>query len=318
MLENTIDKKFPQQEIPLRPGLLLGTAELTAGEGLSVRHECTIPRIDFGFVLCGKFTSRFDGLRSGCLKLKSCAGMGGIKYSESCRATITVPANTHVRILHVHITPNLFRTLLQNELEILPKELLSALEGKTAKPFLQRGAFHFGIQECVHHALHGACRGMPRRVFLEGKALELIALQLSWLNARKGGSGRPASLNTRERNAVQAARELLVADIASQPGLVELSRRVGLNLQKLQSGFQQQFGSTIYGFLKEYRLQQARQLFDQGDMNVSEVAWHIGYTNISHFSAAYKRRFGILPKQYLKSMHRNNSPSPLMHADCPC
>ena len=36
------------------------------------------------------------------------------------------------------------------------------------------------------------------------------------------------------------------------------------------------------------------------DSNVSETAWAVGYVNVSHFGAAFKKRFGILLKQYLK------------------
>lgn len=318
MPEEQHEKKFSRQETALRPGLWFSTTELALGGDLSVRHECGAPRIDFGFVLSGEFTARFDGLGCGRVEMKHRSGMGGIKFFGGCRTTVSIPADTQALVLHVYITPPLFRSLLQNELEIVPKGFLAALEGKTSEPFMRHGAVHLGVRECVHQALHGASRGMPHNIFLEGKALELIALQLSWLNARERGPGRTTHLSPRERKAIEAARDMLVADIASPPGLVELSRHVGLNLQKLQHGFQQQFGSTIYGLLKEYRLQRARQLFDQGDMNVSEVAWHIGYTNISHFSAAYKRRFGILPKQYLKSMHSGRPSSPPMRAACPC
>jgi AraC family transcriptional activator of pyochelin receptor len=48
-------------------------------------------------------------------------------------------------------------------------------------------------------------------------------------------------------------------------------------------------------------MQKARQLFDRAEMNVSQVAWTIGYTNVSQFTKAYKKRFGVLPKHYLKS-----------------
>jgi AraC-like DNA-binding protein len=47
-------------------------------------------------------------------------------------------------------------------------------------------------------------------------------------------------------------------------------------------------------------MQEARILLEKTETNVSETAWQVGYVNVSHFSAAFKKRFGILPKHYLK------------------
>lgn len=44
---------------------------------------------------------------------------------------------------------------------------------------------------------------------------------------------------------------------------------------------------------------EANRLFRETDMNVSEAAVAVGYSNISHFSNAYKKHFGILPKKHL-------------------
>ena len=58
----------------------------------------------------------------------------------------------------------------------------------------------------------------------------------------------------------------------------------------------------MFAYLREYKMQRARQLFDQTEMNVSQVAWEVGYTNVSQFTKAYKKRFGVLPKHYRKSV----------------
>lgn len=44
---------------------------------------------------------------------------------------------------------------------------------------------------------------------------------------------------------------------------------------------------------------EANRLFRETDMNVSEAAVAVDYSNISHFSNAYKKHFGILPKKHL-------------------
>jgi AraC-like DNA-binding protein len=147
---------------------------------------------------------------------------------------------------------------------------------------------------------------LPGRLFLEGKALELLALQMGWMAEGGKPSGRRTLLSPDQRERIHAAREILLRDPASPPTLPQLARRVGLGVNKLVGGFRELFGTTVYGQLQEHRMQQARLLFEQGELNVSQVAWSVGYTNISHFSAAYKKRFGVLPKTFLQSARRRN------------
>ncbi|WDP86723.1 MAG: helix-turn-helix transcriptional regulator [Desulfobacter sp.] len=84
---------------------------------------------------------------------------------------------------------------------------------------------------------------------------------------------------------------------------LHLAAMTGLTVAKLQAGFTQEYGMSVFDYFREYRMEKARQLLSQPLTNVSETAWQVGYVNVSHFSAAFKKRFGILPKHYLK-MHR--------------
>lgn len=69
----------------------------------------------------------------------------------------------------------------------------------------------------------------------------------------------------------------------------------------IQTGFRQAYGKSVFDYFREYRMQRAMQLLDEIRTNVSQTAWPVGYTNVSHFSEAFGKRFGILPKQYLKN-----------------
>ena len=64
-------------------------------------------------------------------------------------------------------------------------------------------------------------------------------------------------------------------------------------------GFKEIYGDTVFGFLLSHRLDHARVLLDAAKLQVNEVAYQIGYSNPSHFIAAFKKKFGITPKKYL-------------------
>ncbi len=72
-------------------------------------------------------------------------------------------------------------------------------------------------------------------------------------------------------------------------------------LSTLKRGFRQVFGTTVFGYLHHYRLEQARQLLEAGDMNITETAHAIGFADRSYFAAAFRKKFGLNPSRYLKA-----------------
>jgi AraC-like DNA-binding protein len=85
------------------------------------------------------------------------------------------------------------------------------------------------------------------------------------------------------------------------PHLVELARRVGLSGNRLSQGFQEIYGHTPFAYLREMRLNRARRLFLETGMNVTEVAFSVGYNSLSHFSKSFSRQFGIHPCLFRKN-----------------
>ena len=86
--------------------------------------------------------------------------------------------------------------------------------------------------------------------------------------------------------------------MANPPQLKELAREVGLNEYQLKAGFKNIYGSPVFQFLTDYKMEHARKLLDSGTYKVNEVGFMVGYSNSSHFIAAFKRKFGITPKKY--------------------
>ncbi len=52
----------------------------------------------------------------------------------------------------------------------------------------------------------------------------------------------------------------MLRNISNPPSLIELARQVGINECTLKRGFRQIFGNTMFGYLHDYRMEQARQL----------------------------------------------------------
>jgi AraC-like DNA-binding protein len=135
------------------------------------------------------------------------------------------------------------------------------------------------------------------RLYYQGKVLELLALYFS---ERKPDTENCPFLNNEDLvRKIKHAKEYLLAHEDRPPTIKELAKLAGLNEYQLKAGFKEIYGNTVYGYLLEHKLDHARMLLDSRKFQVAQVAYQVGYTNPSHFIAAFKKKFGVTPKKYL-------------------
>lgn len=98
------------------------------------------------------------------------------------------------------------------------------------------------------------------------------------------------------------AKNLLESELQNPPSIAELAHLIGLNETYLKIHFKAAFDSTIYGFVKKQRIQKAKELLIEKEMNVSEIAREVGYKHPTHFTAAFKKVIGISPKEFVRDV----------------
>ncbi|BAU65707.1 regulatory protein [Stanieria sp. NIES-3757] len=149
------------------------------------------------------------------------------------------------------------------------------------------------IQQMWHHPYQGAIA----RMYLEGKVLELLALQFDQLLKTEQIQPLPQKLRSRDIECLYQAQTILKQQYLNPPSVITLAQQVGLDRIKLQQGFRQVFQTTPFGYLQNYRLDLARILLENEELTVTTVANRVGYSNVSYFSRTFKRRFGVTPGQ---------------------
>jgi YesN/AraC family two-component response regulator len=87
----------------------------------------------------------------------------------------------------------------------------------------------------------------------------------------------------------------------------ELAARVGISERHLTHCFRQETGLTPITYLNRYRIRQARTLLEQGDMNVTEVALAVGFSDSSYFARVFRDEVGVSPHAYQRG-ERPRSP----------
>ncbi|MDR2112501.1 MAG: AraC family transcriptional regulator [Candidatus Accumulibacter sp.] len=132
-----------------------------------------------------------------------------------------------------------------------------------------------------------------RGLYLESRVIELVAEALHGLL----GIAPPVSLRPRERRRVAEVRDLLDSNAANGMSLEEIARHTGTNASTLQQQFRAAFGMTVFDYEHRRRLLRARQALEHEGRSVGEAADIAGYTSAANFATAFKRHFGITPRQ---------------------
>ena len=82
---------------------------------------------------------------------------------------------------------------------------------------------------------------------------------------------------------------------------MELARQVGMCDYNLKRGFKEVLNTTVFGYLRDRRMERARQLLLEPWMTVAEAARTVGYDSHASFTTAFKKKYGTSPKAYQMS-----------------
>ncbi len=136
------------------------------------------------------------------------------------------------------------------------------------------------------------------RLRLHAGAVELIAA-VSESPSMNGAPQPEPCLRNEDEEALEAAARYLEDNLSDDHSLAEISRTVHLNEFKLKKGFKEYFQTTVFGYLRQKRMEYASRLLKHSKVTVIEAAQAVGYSNPSHFSRAFRNAFGVNPREFL-------------------
>ncbi|HEX6277479.1 MAG TPA: helix-turn-helix transcriptional regulator [Polyangiaceae bacterium] len=271
----------------LRSGVKLAAAKLSWDQPWTFQiHETVTP---LKFMLCqgtGPHMAPSDGA-------SYVLGGGTLQVRRSTQAVSTtcefVRGGADFEQLALEIEPQRLRELYGAP--VLPAALEKLL-ASTLSYERHEQPLRPTLLRLLDEILHADARGASRQLFLEAKGLELLAGLIDELAL---ASEALSPLGTRDIERLERARRLLLERMTDPPSVPELARAVGLNEFKLKAGFRTLFGTSVYGYLRAQRMEQARRLLLEPDLSVTEVALRVGYANPSKFAEAFRKQFGLPP-----------------------
>lgn len=151
---------------------------------------------------------------------------------------------------------------------------------------------HLAAQRLVSH-LYLPDNERRHALWWQAQGLSMVALLLEAQEDGKRSTLQPA-LDPRR---LVRVRDDLLSDLSQPPLLADLAARHGLSLAALQRSFRAAYGTSAYALFQRERMNEAHRRLSTGAARVTSVATEMGYTNLSHFSAAFRQQFGINPGQ---------------------
>ena len=81
----------------------------------------------------------------------------------------------------------------------------------------------------------------------------------------------------------------------------KLTEEVGISRAQLHRKLKEIAGVSAGEFIRNLRLEQAARLIEEGQINITQVAYSVGFNNQTHFSTVFKKHYGMSPSEYAET-----------------
>ncbi|MBI3450679.1 MAG: helix-turn-helix transcriptional regulator [Acidobacteria bacterium] len=139
-----------------------------------------------------------------------------------------------------------------------------------------------------------ACSGgTPEEIVIEETLFHMVRVVWEGRHPKSARGARAGFLAARER--VESVQEIMATEYARPLRLDDLATRVALSPQHLCRVFKAQTGLAVHRYLNRLRLRAALPRLLDPRSDLTSIAFDAGFSSHSHFTAAYRREFGVTP-----------------------
>lgn len=128
-------------------------------------------------------------------------------------------------------------------------------------------------------------------------------------------AGSTPPLHDGDKKLLDKLNQMIEAELCnSDLSLDELTKAMNLSASTFYRKIKSLTGLSPNEYVRHYRLRSAARMIDQGNLNISEVAFRSGFGTLSYFSSMFKKHYGMTPSEYKNRRHKEQ-PSPMTSGD---
>jgi len=248
------------------------------------------------FHFCQKGSGSFE-FNEGTYQLPLMQKTVNLLYNPSKPLPIDLKLSNYSSVVSLVISIKKFHGLFSEDADHI--HFLSP-ENNTKKYYDTRNitpAMSVVLSQILEAKIHESIKPL----YFKGKVYELLSL---FFNKNEDTDVEQCPFLVDEENVrkIRKAKEIILNQMTEPPTLQGLASEIGLNVKKLKEGFKQIYGDTVFGYLLDFKMNEARSMLDTKQYNINEISIKLGYSTSSHFISAFKKKFGTTPKKYLMSV----------------
>lgn len=282
----------------------LGTLEMDFRLEKEVRLEMNDSKVQPLKIIFNRestITHAFDGKGEKHLikQLESAILSGNNKHEN----ILILPAGKPICLFSLEINRKLFENKIEEFLGEMNDELEALFRDVNGvNLFYYSGYYTLDIAKCIEQSIECELTDFTRSVFLEGKAYEILAHHLrQYIDDLTDPEKRKILRQTTVKKLKEAAT-IIETELENMDNIIALSKRVGLNQNTLQGGFKSLYNSSVNEYIRNARIEKAKKLIENTNLNITEITYQIGINSRSYFSKLFKERYSISPKQYVNQV----------------
>lgn len=131
------------------------------------------------------------------------------------------------------------------------------------------------------------------------KLMDSFLFSINEPNSFNPAKQEPESI--KKSTLVKKVLDYIVENIEnSELNVSTICQELNVGRNKLQKEIKTEVGMTPVEFIRSIRLNEAKNLLSAEDITVSEVAYSVGFNNLSYFSRSFKTEFGVLPSEWIE------------------
>jgi AraC family transcriptional activator of pyochelin receptor len=276
-------------------GVVIVRGRHDASRALVLHGDDDAPQLVFHAGLRGHPTAQVEGLGF----LSHQPHTTDLAYTPGTRTTFTVDAGASNEAFEVNFTLPAVLEWARRYPEMLDPIADRVVRGE---PFRDTRTAALAPQQLIGAAdaiMASARLGLLQAAFVEASIVELLVRHLG--APRLDGTPAP---RVHDVERVMEARDRLLGRLADPPTIPELARAVGTNAFRLKRDFKAVLGESVGAFVVSRRLEHARALILESARPIKAIAADAGYSDVAHFSNAFKRRYGVPPSDLRPSRRR--------------
>ena len=249
--------------------------------------------IQFHFCISGSITFNYN---KGAYNFKLDEGKFLTLYNPEKHLTIDASVAKNSKVISVLIPIVEFHKLFSSSSSDIPFFENKSLNQKHYSENLISNSILIVLNQIIKNDMDNSTRSL----LYKAKIYELFSLIFK--KTKEIDLDQCPFLNNDENlKKIAKAKDVILKDIKNPPSLIELSKTIDLSLKNLKKGFKEIYGKPVYKYLFDFKMERAKQLLSNGNLNVNEVSYDLGYSSSSHFIAAFKKKYGITPRTYINN-----------------